>query len=375
MMFAQDKVTDSDVTYAVQVRRHLHQHPEIGFDLDDTAAYVGAELTKNKIAWTADYGKCSLSAYVGQPSASRTLAFRADKDALPVVEKTNLPYASLVHGRMHACGHDAHTGILLSVARILKRHQDELPCRVKLLFQPNEEGEPSGARMMMEAGAVDDVDLVLCTHCDNALESGVIGVHAGDYMAACDPITIRFHGKTAHATLAEQGIDAIAMAIEAYPQLISLVENRANGHIPYVFSVGCLQGGAAHNIIADSCEMKISFRYYSQEFASCVKSEITALCRQIAASRGGTVTFHWEMSAPPVHNDEMTTQRLADILSRMTDLCVMEIPRRMSSEDFSWFLTRKPGMIFRFGTRNEAKECTALAHCNDFRLAAERLCQ
>ncbi len=365
-MRAVDIMTDEDVCYAVSARRHLHQYPEIGMELDNTAAFVKSRLEESGIPWSDRYGKNSVAAYVGPANAQRTIAFRADMDALPVEEKTGLSFASLIPDRMHACGHDAHTGILLSVARILKRQEQTLPCRIKFLFQPNEEGETSGARMMMENGAMDDADMVFATHCDNTVDCGLIGIRAGDYMSACTPITITFHGKTAHATLAEQGVDALAMATDAYRTLKALVRDMAEGKTPYIFSVGVVQGGTAHNVIADTCVMKISFRYRDMAFASRVRAEALAECERIATSYGGSFECSWEMSAPPLHNDEHLTQRFSEIIREYAALPIQELPQRMSTEDFSWFLMKKPGMVFRFGTRNEQKGCVTLAHCNDF---------
>ncbi len=360
--------TDKDYDYAVYARRHIHEYPETGFDLDRTVAFVRQELDKLGIAWTDRYGKGSVAAWIGPADARAALGIRADMDALPVTEKTGLPYASKIPGKMHACGHDAHTAVLLTVARILKRMEDRLPCRVKLLFQPSEECEVSGAQAMMELGAVDDVDAVIGAHCDNTLETGLIGVRAGDYMAACDPFTVTFLGKTAHATQPEQGVDAIAMAWEAYGQLKELARSEAGDDTVYIFSIGCFQGGTAHNVIADQCLLKISFRYYDMEFAKRVQEKTMALCRHLAERRGGSVEFDWPTSTLAVYNDPALAAQFVQSTGRILPGRVVEIPLRKSSEDFSWFMTRKPGLLFRFGTRNETLGCTTMAHCNDFLL-------
>ena len=348
--------------YAVSIRRQLHEYPEVGFELDRTVSLVKNELEKMGIVATGQYGVCSLCADIGQ--GEKMIAFRADMDALPVTEKTNLPYASKNEGKMHACGHDAHTAVLLAAAKYWKAHEDELPCRLRLIFQPSEEGAISGAKMMVENGVMDGVDHILCTHCENALDAGKIGYCEGDYMAACVPLTITFFGRTAHAAIREGGIDALEMGARAYQELKVMVAKEA-GNIPHIWSVGVLSGGTAHNVIADKCELQISFRFYDMGLAERVRENTFRICEEIARQIGGKVEIDWHMSTGPIHNDADITRRF-DQITKGVGLDVVSIPRRMSSEDFAWFLQKAPGMIFRFGTRNEEKGCVGLAHRNDF---------
>lgn len=354
--------------YAVGARRTIHEYPEVGFDLDRTVAFVCAELEQMGIPFTTKYGKGSVVGYLGTGDADRpTLAIRADMDALPVQEKTGLPYASKIDGQMHACGHDSHAAILLCAAKILKERESELACNVRLVFQPSEEGAVSGAKMMVDNGVMDGVDAIICTHCDNALEAGIIGVHPGDYMAACIPLRVTFFGRTAHAALPQGGIDAIAMAAEFYTRMRPIVEQEA-GTAPFIWSVGRFEGGHAHNVIADHCELDISFRFYDLDFAERVHKQAVRLADEIAASRGGTAQVDWNLSTYPVYNDPALNQQLVDTVTALGDVPVQEMPARMTSEDFAWYLRKAPGLIFRFGTRNEAMGCTALAHRNDFRI-------
>lgn len=367
-----DIVTNEIFEYAVSIRRLLHQNPEVGFELPDTAALVISELQKMGIPCTEKYGACSAVGYLKNPSAKKTLAIRADMDALPVNEKTDLPYRSRVDGKMHACGHDAHTAVLLSTAKILKEHEAELPCNVKLIFQPAEECEASGAKMMVENGVMEDVDSIICTHCDNDIPVGTIGTCPGEYMAACIPIRAKFYGKTAHATMPEQGIDAIAMAVEAYDAMKEMAAKEAGETIRYIWSVGSFHGGHAHNVIADNCELSITFRYYDNDFAKRVMEKADAICNEIAGKRGGAAELDWSISTGPVYNDEDMNRQFEEAIADV-GISMVKMPIRMSSEDFGWYLTKKPGMIFRFGTRNEALGCTTLAHCNDFNIDEESM--
>ena len=350
--------------YMVQMRRHLHQYPEVGFDLPETAKTVAGELEKMGIRWTADYGQCSVVGEIG--SGSKLIALRADMDALPVEEKTGLPYASKIKGRMHACGHDAHTAIMLAVAKFLKEREADLGCRVRFIFQPAEETAASGAKMMLDNGVMEGVESVLCTHCDNGVPAGTIGVCSGDYMAACVPMHITFLGATAHAAMPEKGIDAIAMAHKAYGLLKEKVVQLA-GNARYIWSVGRFSGGTAHNVVADRCDMEISFRFFDMDFARQMKEATFEICQQVAQEIGGSVEIDWNMSVGPVCNAPETVEKVAGIATEQ-GLPLMQMQPRMSSEDFGWYLTQAKGMLFRFGTRNEELGCTTLAHCNDFRL-------
>jgi len=348
--------------YAVGLRRELHQYPEVGFDLVRTVKLVSDELCKLGIEYTYAYGKGSVVAELGQ--GEKLIALRADMDALPVEEKTDLPYKSKIPGQMHACGHDSHIAVLLAVAKYLKEREKALTCRVRLIFQPSEEGAVSGAKMMVDKGVMDGVDHIICTHCENAMQTGNIGICCGDYMAACIPATIRFKGRTSHAAMPALGIDAVAMAVEAYENMKAMLHQEA-GQTKYIWSVGRFQGGHVHNVIADLCEMDISFRFYDTAFAKRIEKNVRSICNEIAARYGGSVEIVWNMSTGAVYNDPAIVDAFVQT-AKNAGLNLQPMPQRMSSEDFGWYLTKASGMIFRFGTRNEKLGCTALAHRNDF---------
>ena len=371
-MDARVLVTEDDLQYLIKTRREIHRYPELGFELPKTVALVRRELTASGITGLLSYGPASVSAYIGPADARVTVGVRADMDALPVEEKTGFAYSSKIPGAMRACGHDAHTAILLTLARILKRNEDKLPCRVKLLFQPSEECEVSGARSMVDHGAADDVDYLIAAHVENSIPAGKIGLCVGDAMAACDPITITFHGKTAHAAHADQGVDALGMAIDAYH---GMKETAAKiiGDRTHIFHIGMLRAGEAHNVVPDKAVMKVSFRYFDMEMREQVRSACIELCEKIAAGYGGTVDIDWQMSCSYVHNDEALCERFKkSVLSIMPERFV-DFPLKKSSEDFSWFLMKKPGLFFRVCTRNEEKGCTSAAHSNDFRIDEDGL--
>lgn len=352
--------------YMTRIFRQLHMYPEIGFDLPKTTALVAAELDALGIAHTDKYGKCSLVGQIGHREDLPTLGIRADMDALPVHETVDVPYKSRIDGAMHACGHDSHTAILLTVAKVLKSREQELPCNVRLLFQPSEEGAVSGAKMMVDNGCLDGVDAVICLHCEGPLESGTLGIQFGASMAACVPMCLKFHGITSHATLPENGVDAIAMAVESYGRLKAMVKEEA-GERPYIWSVGVFNGGEVHNVIADLCTQHISFRFYDEEFAERVHQRTEQIIQEIAAAYGGKAELEWHMSCPPVNNDPGLAQQMCDVAEAMGVKMTVMKPKK-SSEDFSWFTAAKPGMLFRYGIYNEQKGCVTTAHRPDFKI-------
>lgn len=358
-----DMVTEELFQYAVVARRTLHRHPEVGFDLPNTVAFVGGELSAMGIEHTERYGVGSVVGFIGNDPAKKTLALRADMDALPVQEKTDLPFCSEIDGKMHACGHDAHTACLLAVARVLKEKENALLCNIRLIFQPSEEGAISGAEMLVDNGVMDGVDAIIAQHNENTLDVGSIAVCGGPCQAACIPITLRFLGKTAHATMAETGVDAITMGVEAYGRLKTMLREEA-GDRRYIWSVGAFHAGTVHNVIADLSVQEISFRYYEQDFAERVMRRADAICAEIATRYGGGYELKWHVSARAVINDERLAEKLRSVALKMMPVQICET--RMGSEDFSWYLTKAPGVFYRFGTKNETLHKVTRPHNNDY---------
>jgi amidohydrolase len=364
-------VSDELFAYVTRIFRQLHMYPEIGFDLYKTSALVASELDALGISHTDKYAKCSLVGQIGNREDLPTLAIRADMDALPVHETVDVPYKSRIDGVMHACGHDSHTAILLAVAKVLKSMEVELPCNVRLLFQPSEECAVSGAKAMLDNGCLEGVDSVICLHCDGAVESGELAVQVGPCMAACVPLRIQFHGLTSHATIPEKGIDAIAMAVESYGRLKDMVKEEAAGQ-PYIWSIGVFKGGEVHNVIADFCTQDISFRFYDEEFAERVHKKTERIINEIAARYGGKAELHWHMSCPPVNNDISLAKQMCAVAEDLGVKMTIMQPKK-SSEDFSWFAAQKPGMLFRYGIHNDTNGCVAAAHRPDFKVDEEAM--
>lgn len=360
-------ISDELFQYIVSIRREIHEYPEIGFDLPRTTALVIRELDKIGILHTEKYAPSSVVGFIGHDPSKKTLALRADMDALPVEEKVDLPFKSKVPGCMHACGHDTHTAVLLGVAKILKERESELPCNVRLFFQPCEEKEESGAKTMTENGVMEGVDAIVGSHCDTELLPGEIGVHDGWFMAACIPVKIAFIGKTTHATRPQGGVDAIRMAYEAYGALEKAAKEEA-GTERYIWSVGVMKGGTAHNVVSDYCELIATFRYFDPEFSKRFMNRLKQECEAIASRFGGKVEIDYVISSNAVYNDPTLMQKFREVLNSDPELTAKEQPIRMGSEDFNWYLAKAPGFMYHFGIRNEETGCTATGHSNCFKV-------
>ena len=363
-----------DKEYILALRHEIHEYPELEFDLPRTLAVVRRELDALGIPYTEQYGRSSIVGFLNPDCKAFTIGIRADMDALPLTEKTDLPYASKIPGAMHACGHDAHTAMLLGTAKALKAMEEKLTCRVMLVFQACEEGSDSGAREMVKDGLMDEIDLIIGMHIENWLEVGTVGVGEGACMAASHPIHIEFFGKTAHASLPQSGANALAMAVGTYNGINTMLATRIDPFAKYICCVGQLTAGHTDNVIPDYAQMKISLRSYDTALESFIVENIRAIAENAAAAQGGTVKFHHETKALPVINHPVVRQAVLESAAKVVgEGNIAPMPIKMSSEDFSFFVDKKPGAFIRLGTRNAAKGCVTLPHNNDFLLDEDAL--
>ena len=363
-----------DKEYILALRHEIHEYPELRFDLPRTLAVVRRELDALGIPYTEKYGKSSIVGYLNPDCKDFTIGIRADMDALPLTEKTDLPFASKIPGVMHACGPDAHTAMLLGTAKALKALEEQLKCRVLLVFQACEEGSESGAREMVNDGLMDEIDMIIGMHIENWLEAGTVGVGEGACMAASHPIHIEFFGKTAHASLPQSGANALAMAVNTYNGINTMLATRIDPFAKYICCVGQLTAGHTDNVIPDYAEMKISLRTYDVALESFIVENICAIAENAAAVQGGALKIHHEGKALPVVNHPVVRQAVLDAAEKVVGAeNIAPMPIKMSSEDFSFFVDKKPGAFIRLGTRNAAKGCVTLPHNNDFMLDEDAL--
>lgn len=359
--------------YLIEKRRALHRCPEVGFELPKTCALIEQWLDEIGIAHTRRYGKSSIVGMVGTRLDVPVIAVRADMDALPVTEKTGLHFSSEHPGFMHACGHDAHMSILLGVAAALKSYEDELPFRLKLMFQPSEECAVSGAKMMVDNGVLDDVDYVLCAHVSGDFLTGTAAYARGAVCSACTPIEIHFHGRTSHASIPQMGSDALAMMFKAYSGIQLVLSRQIDPSEPIACSVGVAKGGDVHNVVCDEATMKISLRTYKQELNDFVVDRIRMLVEHAAEEMGGTVDYEAHMSAPAVLNDDFLVDCFIEAGEKaLGSGKLIDRGPLMGSDDFSWFTQRKPSIYYWVGVGNGAWPKKAI-HNNDFMIDEDAL--
>ncbi len=357
----------ADKEYILALRHELHEYPEVGFDLPRTLALVKRELEKIGVEYSEKYGESSIVATINPEKKNFTIGIRADMDALLIQEKTDLPFKSKIDGQMHACGHDAHTAMLLGTAKALYAMREKIGCRVKLLFQPSEEGIRSGAEEMVNHGVMDDIDVIIGLHIENWLESGEIGVCQGASMASSRNIKLEFFGRTAHATLPQTGHDALAAAVSTYNGIQAMLTRTINPFSKYVCSVGKLSAGTTQNVIADHAEMLITVRTFDMELDRHIDTAIQSIAKSNAAAFGCTETIDSSLKALVLYNNPYISELVLTSAEKVVGKeHIVKMPEKLSSEDFSQYLTKKPGVFIRLGTKNAKKGCTTLPHNNDF---------
>ncbi|MBR7116596.1 MAG: amidohydrolase [Clostridia bacterium] len=364
----------ADKEYIIALRREIHEYPEIGFELPTTVALVKRELDAMGIEYTEKYGESSVVATINPEKKHFTIGIRADMDALLIEEKTDLPFGSKIKGQMHACGHDAHTAMLLGTAKALKSMEDKLECRVMLVFQPSEEGVRSGAAELVKGGLMDEIDVIVGMHVENWLESGCIGVCSGRSMASSRSFRIDFHGASAHATLPHTGIDALAAAVRTYNNIQYMTSREINPFSEFVCSVGKLEGGTTQNVIADRAHMLGTIRTFDMELDTFLIRRIEEIAKNVADEVGAKAVVETSLKAYALYNNpylsELVIESAAKVVGKEK---IARMPKKLSSEDFSQYLTKKPGVFIRLGTRNAEKGCTTLPHNNDFMIDEDAL--
>lgn len=360
--------------YAVEIRRRLHRYPEIGFHLPRTLELVRTELTRFSIPFTEAYGKSSIVGIINPEKKHFTIGLRADLDALPITEQTGLPYKSQLEGQMHACGHDAHTAILLDAARRLSAIREELDCRVMLVFQAAEEYAPGGARLMAEDGLMDGIDCIAALHCDTRYPCGQIALSAGPQNAISHGFTLDFYGRSAHAAKREEGIDAIMMAVHALTAIETAMSQEGLARERTVFNAGSIHGGKSNNSVCDFCSVYCTLRCWNGEDHGKIQTRIEAILAQVAAKQGGRAELTTKKLYPVLINEDAFTDRLYRAAQAVVgEGNIFPNIRSMGGEDFAFFAQRKPAAMFRLGVRSEEKGCVYSTHQDRFDLDEDAL--
>lgn len=362
------------MSYVVDVRRRIHEYPEIGFDLPRTLKLIKTELDLFGIPYTEKYGKSSIVATLNEGKSNFTIGIRADMDALPIEEKTKVPFKSKIKGQMHACGHDAHTAILLDTARRLNDIKDKINCRVKFIFQPAEEYPPSGAMLMCKDGLMEDIDCVVALHVETKYNCGKIGILPGPQNGISNGFHLEFYGKSAHAARQEDGIDALAMAVKTYTAIEFMIAKEFPAQTMRIFNVGALHGGVANNVICNHASMNCTLRTWDEETDAKAIKRIKEIVSAIAKESGGRAKFIQDKYYPIVYNDKKITELVKGAAEKIVGIeNIVTHVRSMGGEDFAYMAKEKPGCMFRLGIRNEDKECKYSAHQDKFKIDEDAL--
>ena len=338
--------------YAVNIRRQLHMHPEIGFDLPCTLALVKGELDSMGVEYTEKFGKSSIVAVLnsGKPY---TVAIRADMDALPVKEKNKVSYKSKIDGTMHACGHDVHTAILLGTVRELNKVKEKINSCVKFIFQAAEEFAPGGGNLMCRDGVMNDIDEIISLHCDEHFDAGTIAVNAGPQGANMLGFDLEFYGKSAHSANRHDGIDAISMSIRTYMLINTMLLQEIPAKELRVFNVGAINGGTANNIVCDYCKMSASLRTYKDETNEIIEKKINNIIKAVALESGGKIKLTKTQYFPYVVNDLDVVKKIRFAAGQAlgAEKVLEDTKRSTTAEDFSFYTRLKPGAMMRLGIR------------------------
>ena len=335
----------------VELRRHLHAHPELSGEEHQTAALVAGDLRAQGWRVREGVGRTGVVAELGQSEGPR-IGLRVDMDALPVEERTDLPYASRRLGVMHACGHDLHTCIGLGVARMLAVHQarQALPCGVRLLFQPAEE-LAQGARWMRDDGALEGLSALYGVHAFPSIPVGSIGVRSGSLTAAAGELEISVIGEGGHGARPHQSVDAIWIAARVVTGLQEAISRRLDALHPVVLSFGRIEGGKAFNVIADRVRLLGTLRCLDADLHSRLPAWIEETVQAICASFGATASVSYRCIAPPVQNDVHLTELLERCaVEQLGRAQVLRLDQpSLGAEDFAELVQDLPGSMFRLG--------------------------
>ena len=350
----------------VNIRRHLHENPELGFEEVATAQYIADYLAGLGLEVTSQVAKTGVVAQLRGARPGKTVAIRADMDALPIQELNEVPYKSKHPGKMHACGHDAHVAAAIGAARILWELRDQINGNVKFIFQPAEEA-PGGAEPMIAAGVLENpaVDAIIGGHVWGSLESGIIEVMSGPTMASSDIIRLKIIGKGGHAAQPHTTIDPIVIASEIVGALQKIVSRQTDPFEAVVISICSFHAGDVFNVIPHSAYMEGAVRTLNNELRQELPHKIEKIIRGITEPYGATYELDYYLGYPVTVNDPGVTEtvRKAAVSVLGADKVRVAARASMGGEDYAYFLNKVPGTYIRIGTRNPEKGiCQEMHH-------------
>ncbi|MGE0640446.1 MAG: M20 family metallopeptidase [Thermoanaerobaculia bacterium] len=362
--------------WMIEVRRDLHRHPELGLEEHRTSARIQEHLGELGIPFVAGLAGTGVLGTIAGAGGGRTVALRADIDALPLQDAKEVPYRSEIAGRMHACGHDVHTTVLLGAARLLRDRLGATPGTVKLIFQPAEE-TVGGARLLVEQGVLDDprVEAIFGLHVDPGLPVGHFGLKYGQRNASSDDLAIAIHGRSCHGAYPAAGVDAIVVAAQVISALQTIVSRNVDARASAVITIGTIRGGTQGNIVAPLVEMVGTVRTLDRSVRELVLRRAKEVAEGVAAGFGARAEVRIDPSFDPVINDDAMVDVVRASAARLVGeerITVFDRPN-MGVEDFGFYLTHVPGAFYSLGVRNDERGIVHPVHNDRFDVDEECL--
>ncbi|MEC5423688.1 M20 family metallopeptidase [Virgibacillus sp. C22-A2] len=348
--------TSIDTLYPemVNIRRYLHQYPELSFHETKTAKYIADFYEELGLPYETKVGGNGVIATLKGGKPGKTVALRADFDGLPIQDEKDVPYKSKVDGVMHACGHDGHTATLLILAKVMKSYQEELPGTIVFLHQHAEEYAPGGAKPIVDSGAIDHVDAVFGTHLWATLPLGVLQTSKNVFMAGADRFEITIQGQGGHGAYPHETKDAIVIASEVISQLQQIVSRRLDPLETAVVTVGTFHAGNSFNIIADKATLVGTVRYLNADIQELVINEMEKIIKGTCVSNDASYTFNYLKGYPPLINHEREAALVLEASKEIEEIhTAEEVIPVMGGEDFAYYTMKKPGAYFFTGAHKE----------------------
>ncbi len=357
----------------IDTRRDIHKHPELGFQEFRTAKLVAEKLKSLGFEVQSGVGKTGVVGTLYGASPGPVIALRADMDALPMSETGDVPYKSVNEGVMHACGHDGHVAMLIGAAEVLSGMKDRIRGTVKFIFQPAEEGH-GGACLMIDEGALHNVDEIYGVHVWNYQEYGTVGVKSGPILASADIMDITIKGIGGHGAAPQGTVDAVLVASHLVTAIQSIVSRNTNPLDSTVVTIGKIQGGSNFNIIADEVCLSGTTRAYTEENRQMIKARLAEIIDGVARTYGAEITMAYEDGYPPTINHDGPTDKLMTAAGKIVGDGAGFPYLSMGGEDFSYYLQKVPGCFFFVGSApRDRKPGEVPHHCSHFDIEEKAL--
>lgn len=362
----------------IEIRRILHQYPELGFEETNTSKFIKDFLTKEGIMFKefAGTGVCGIIEGTKEGGNNKVIGLRADIDGLPMQDKKSCSYASKISGKMHACGHDGHTTILLGAAKLLNKNKDKFNGTIKLIFEPAEE-TTGGAKVMIEEGVLTNptVDVMCGLHVEETLDAGMIMVRRGTVNAASNPFNITIKGSGGHGAYPDTAVDPIVMASHVVTSLQSIVSREIKPVNPAVVTIGSIHGGTAQNIIPNEVKLGGIIRTMTNEDREFAKLRLKEIVNGVCTTFRGSAEIEIEESYPCLYNDDDMVKILEDSAKNIIGVENVKVQKspKLGVESFAYFANKVPSVFYFLGIRNEEKGIIHSAHNSLFDIDEDAL--